>query len=170
MTSVSITLARAEHLASIPAIELAGAALFSAKDLPQTIRHRVTDPSDLRDAMKAGRLWMAVNDNRPVGFAMAEVVDEQAYLTEIDVHPEFGRRGIGSGLVREVVAWARDSGFSSLSLITFKHLSWNAPFYEKLGFSAMNPAEHGPGLAGLILEESRIGIDTSNRVAMKLNL
>jgi hypothetical protein len=69
-----------------------------------------------------------------------------------------------------VADWARTSGFSALLLITFQHLPWNAPFYEKLGFSAMDPAERGPGLEGLILEEQQIGIDTSKRVAMRMNL
>jgi GNAT superfamily N-acetyltransferase len=105
-----------------------------------------------------------------VGFAMAEIVDRQAYLTELDVLPEFGRQGIGSRLVRAVEEWAKTSDFESLSLITFRHLPWNAPFYEKLGFSIINSAEHGPELAGLMEEERQVGVNMDNRVAMKLKI
>ena len=170
MPSVSIMPACERRLNSIPPIELAGATLYSEADLPLHVRHRVPDPADLRAAMHAGRLWVAALNERLVGFAMADVVDGQAYLVEVDVHPQYARRGIGSGLVNTVVAWARDTGFLTLSLVTFQHLPWNAPFYEKLGFSAMDPAEHGPGLARLILEENRIGIDTSKRIAMRMTL
>ena len=169
MDPIAIELAREEHLAHIPGIELAGATLFAEADLPQEVRYRVTAVTDLRDAFNEGRIWVAIHGSRQtVGFAMAEIVDRQAYLTELDVLPEFGRQGIGSRLVRAVEAWAKTSDFESLSLITFRHLPWNAPFYEKLGFSIINSAEHGPELLGLMEEERQVGINMDNRVAMKL--
>jgi GNAT superfamily N-acetyltransferase len=168
---IAIELAREEHLADIPGIELAGATLFAEADLPQEIRHRVTAATDLRDALNASRIWVAVHQSRQtVGFAMAEVVDRQAYLTELDVLPEFGRQGIGSRLVRAVAEWAKTCDFDSLSLITFRHLPWNAPFYEKLGFFIIDSAEHGPELVGLMEEERQVGINMNNRVAMKLKI
>jgi GNAT superfamily N-acetyltransferase len=169
--SVVITTARAKQIADIPRIERAAAALFAEADLPQHIRHRVTAAADLRHAMDDDRLWVAIlNGRRTIGYAMADIVDDEAYLTEVDVLPEFGRRGIGTQLVNTVVKWAASSGFDTLALITFRHLPWNAPFYEKLGFSCIDPAEHGPELSGLIEEEQQIGIDTANRVAMQIIL
>ena len=171
MDPIAIELAREEHLADIPGIELAGATLFAEADLPHEIRHRVTAATDLRDALNASRIWVAVHQSRQtVGFAMAEVVDRQAYLTELDVLPEFGRQGIGSRLVRAVAEWAKTCDFDSLSLITFRHLPWNAPFYEKLGFFIIDSAEHGPELVGLMEEERQVGINMNNRVAMKLKI
>jgi len=170
MATVSIQLAERRHLADIPKIELAAATMFSEADLPQTIRHRVTPVSALEEALKAQRLWVAGDGAEVVGFAAAGIVDGAAYIDEIDVLPEFGRRGIGTGLVHTVADWARAENFSTLTLITFSHLAWNAPFYEKLGFERMISAEHGRELMGLIEEERRIGIDITNRVAMRLNL
>ncbi len=171
MESLVIDIARAEHLADIPGIELAGATLFAESDLPQRLRHRVTAAEDLQEALLSGRLWTAVlNGHKTVGFAMAETVDGQAYLTEVDVLPEYGRQGIGTKLVRTVAHWAGNNGFCTLSLITFHHLPWNAPFYEKIGFTLIDPMEHGPELAGLIQEERQVGIDTASRVAMKMRL
>lgn len=171
MSSVAVILASREHLKSIPGIEVASAALFSASDLPAEIRFRVTEPDDLLAAQKAQRLWVAVEkENRAIGFAAADVMEGEAYLQELGVLPEFGKQGIGSRLVGAVVEWARVSGYSNLGLITFKHLPWNAPFYAKLGFSILQSSEHGPGFARLFAEEKRLGINIDNRVAMRLAL
>ncbi len=166
-----IELARHEHLALIPAIEVAAASLFSETDLPEHIRCSVTDPGTLRYARNNSRLWVALGDaDQPVGFAMADVVDGHAHLDEMDVLPDYGRRGIGTRLVKTVKEWACLSGFYALTLVTFRHLPWNAPFYEKLGFVRLNWAELGDGLAGLIEEEAEVGIDIRNRIGMKLRL
>jgi GNAT superfamily N-acetyltransferase len=101
---------------------------------------------------------------------MADVVDSDAYIAEVGVTPEFGGRGIGTRLVEAAIAWARDQGFDAIRLVTFSHLPWNAPFYEKLGFSVVDRPEPGTELAGLMEEERRAGIEITNRVAMLLTL
>lgn len=169
MTDVHIAPAVETHLAEIPRIEAAAATVFSEVDLPQSLRFKVTEPDDLRDALDDERLWVATTvDERIAGYALADVVDQQAYLAEVDVLPEYFRQGIGTKLVNTVVNWATTQGFESLWLVTFRHLPWNAPFYEKLGFSLVNPAEHGKELASLIEEEGRLGINVSDRVAMRI--
>jgi len=166
---VRIVPAEQQHLKRIPAIELAGASLFTETDLPQNIRHRVTDAKTLREAQVEQRMWVALNStDRPIGFAMVAVVDEMAHLDEMDVLPEYGRRGIGGRLLRAARNWAAKGGYQALTLVTFRHLPWNAPFYAKNGFVELKKAELGGGLARLIEEEARVGIDISNRIAMKL--
>jgi GNAT superfamily N-acetyltransferase len=170
VSGVLIAPAVAAHLQEIPGIELAAAAIFSEADLPQDIRYKVTESDDLREALQQERLWVATSgQGGTVGFAMADVVDGQAYLVEINVLPDFSRQGIGTQLVNTVLAWARRQELATLWLVTFRHLPWNAPFYAKLGFSVVDPAEHGDELAGLIEEEGRIGINIDNRVAMKIS-
>jgi GNAT superfamily N-acetyltransferase len=166
-----VTLAGEEHLAAIGPIELAAATLFSETDLPAVIRYRVTEPELLRDAQKDSRIWVALTENDvPVGFALATLVDDEAHLDEIDVLPDYGQRGIGTELVNAVASWARRSGYASLTLITFKHLPWNAPFYEKLGFVRLRSAALSAGLANLIEEEGKAGIDVAKRIGMRLIL
>jgi len=167
--SVSIQLAEAEHLKAIPAIELAAATLFAESDLPQSLRHKVTEMSHLRVAMDDGRLWIALTGKeKPVGFAMTELIDEVAYLDELDVLPEFGRQGIGTRLLSNVVDWARAGRFPCLQLMTFRHVPWNAPFYEKLGFEILDVSDYGPQTIDLIGKESRAGLDVDKRVVMRL--
>lgn len=170
MDTILIAPAVEAHLEEIPGIELAAAAVFAESDLPASIRYKVTEPADLRAAMQQNRLWVAIDGgDRIAGFAMVDFADGQAYLVEVDVLPEYGRQGIGRRLVGAAIDWARSKGFDSLWLITFAHLPWNAPFYEKLGFSIVDRAEHGAELAGLIEEEGQLGINTDNRVAMRIS-
>ena len=167
--SFSVTLAAKEHLAAIGPIELAAATLFSDADLPADIRYRVTELDVLHDAQDDERIWVALaGSDVPVGFAMVTSVDNQAHLDELNVLPGYGRRGIGTELVGAVTIWARDNGFSVLTLITFKHLPWNAAFYEKLGFVRLRGTELAAGLASLIEEEGKAGIDVSKRIGMRL--
>ena len=144
--------------------------MFSEADLPGSLRYKVTHISYLKEALEEGCLWVALYMEKPVGFAVASIIDGVGYLDELDVKPEFGRQGIGTRLVSTVIDWARAKNFPCLTLITFRHLAWNAPFYEKLGFRKMAAAEHGRELASLLREERRIGLDASKRVAMRLDL
>ena len=168
MERVSIRAADDRNLDDIPRIELAAAALFSEADLPQDIRYRVTEPDSVRDALDGQRLWVAMTaDDATIGFAMAGEVDDQAYLEEVDVLPRYGARGIGKRLVQTVIDWAREQSYEQLSLVTFRHLPWNAPFYEKLGFRIVEPCDYGSEMRELIDEEAGIGLDIANRVVMR---
>jgi GNAT superfamily N-acetyltransferase len=171
LTEISIKLAGSEHLSAIPAIELAASAMFPEADLPVEVRYLVIENQLLQEAQSDARLWVALTDERtPVGFAMAGIIDGGAHLDEMDVVPDFGRQGIGTRLVRTIIDWARSDDHSELTLITFRHLPWNAPFYEKMGFKVMKSSEVGEELASLLQAESEAGIDVHKRVCMKLKL
>jgi len=171
LTGINIELAGSEHLSAIPAIELAAAAMFSEADLPVEFRYLVTEDDLLYRAQRDARLWVALtNDRTPVGFAMADIVDGSAHLDEMDVIPDFGRRGIGTRLINTLIKWARSVDYPLLTLITFRHLPWNAPFYEQLGFVSMDSSEVGEELSSLLVEEGNAGIDISKRTCMKLDL
>jgi GNAT superfamily N-acetyltransferase len=171
LTEISIKLAGSEHLSAIPAIELAASAMFPEADLPLEVRYLVIENELLQEAQSDARLWVALTDERtPVGFAMAGIIDGGAHLDEMDVMPDFGRQGVGTRLVRTIIDWARLGDYPVLTLITFRHLPWNAPFYERMGFEAMATSELGEELAKLLQEEGDAGIDVHKRVCMKLDL
>jgi GNAT superfamily N-acetyltransferase len=164
----SIALAAKEHLPAIPRIEQAAASMFPEADLPLHIRYRVTDRRTLAKAQREARLWVALNSRRePVGFAHAGLIDNQAHLDEMDVHPDYGRRGIGTRLVRTVVEWATEQGFDELTLITFRHLPWNAPFYATLGFAVVDAESLGDEMLDLLQQEAAAGLKAANRVCMR---
>jgi len=169
--SYRIVPASAAHIAAIPAIEQAAATLFSEEDLPAGIRYRVTDAETLRDAQRDGRIWMAVDRSGvPVGFSIVTFMDGNPHLDEMDVLPSHGRNGIGSMLLQRVVETAKADGYDVLTLVTFRHIPWNAPFYARRGFEALPGEKIGSEIRALLAEEQAAGIDAENRQAMILRL
>jgi GNAT superfamily N-acetyltransferase len=98
------------------------------------------------------------------------LLDGSAHLHEMDVLPDHGRRGLGGALVERIARWARDAGFRTLTLTTFRHLAWNAPFYTRLGFEEIPAAEIGPELRDALDEEAAAGLDPGKRLAMRRTL
>ncbi len=163
----TIGLAAGHHVRAVPAIEQAAAAMFSETDLPVELRYLVTDRELIVEAQRRGRLWAALDGNKKlVGFALVRMVGRFAHLEEMDVHPDHARQGIGTSLLRAVIAWARDGGHSGVTLITFRHLPWNAPFYERNGFVQLADGHGCSYLCDLIGEEAGAGIEARRRVAM----
>jgi GNAT superfamily N-acetyltransferase len=91
-------------------------------------------------------------------------------IFEVDVHPDHGRRGVGTRLMRAVEDWARAKGFAAATLTTFRHLPWNAPFYARLGYREIPEAELTAGLRSQLDQEAGHGLERSKRVAMRLTL
>ena len=165
-----ITLARPEDLPFLPAIEIAAARLL-AGHAPESVLTEATSHADLEEAQRLGHLWVAIADDRPVGFAHVEVlVPGIAHLEEIDVHPEHGRRGLGSRLVKAVCEWARTAGYQSVTLTTFRDVPFNMPLYARLGFEVIPPGEIPASLLSIIDDETRRGLDPTRRVAMRRDL
>jgi len=162
-----IVLARPGDLPRIAPIELAAARLL-AGHAPEAVLEEVTSVEDLQAAQRHGRLWVALSDGVPVGFALMEVLEpDAAHLEEIDVHPEHGRRGIGAQLVREVCRWAETRGLGAVTLTAFRDVPWNMPFYARLGFEEVTAAALTPALRGVLEEEARRGFDLTRRVVMR---
>ena len=162
-----ITAARANDLPLLPAVELAAARLL-AGHAPESVVTETTSDGELKEALLLGHLWVALADDVPVGFAHVKVLEPTvAHLEEIDVHPEHGRRGLGTKLVMAVCAWAARDGYRSVTLTTFRDLPWNMPFYARLGFQVIVPEEFSPALRSVIEDETRRGLDPRRRVAMR---
>jgi GNAT superfamily N-acetyltransferase len=93
----------------------------------------------------------------PVGFAQVELVDASAHLETLAVHPDAMRRGIGTALVGEVCRWAAQAGYATVTLLTYRDVPWNGPFYRSLGFEEMPSPT--PGLLELRARERANGLD-----------
>jgi class 3 adenylate cyclase/GNAT superfamily N-acetyltransferase/ketosteroid isomerase-like protein len=160
--------ARAEDLPKLAHVELAANTLFEGTAVAAAVAGDVTGLDELSHAHAAGLLWVArAPDGEPVGFALAEIIDGQPHVEEIDVDPAHGRRGLGRALLEAVLGWARGAGFGALTLTTFRDFPWNTPFYERMGFRALAPHEIGPGLAEVVREEAARGLDPATRVTMR---
>lgn len=162
-----IAAARPRDLAAIARIELAAAALL-AGHAPESVLMETTSLAVLTNAQRDGRLWVALSDGAPVGFAHVEILErDAAHLEEIDVLPEYGRRGIGRRLVNQVCGWAAAKGYAAVSLSTFRDVPWNMPFYARLGFEVVPTLQLSPALRDVVDSETRRGLDPARRVVMK---
>jgi predicted N-acetyltransferase YhbS len=159
--------ARAEELVLLSHIERSAARLFL--DTPYSFLADAGPLSlnFLQQQFQSERVWVAVHLHHVVvGYAIACEVDNTLYLQQIDVVPEHGRRGIGSSLVSAVCDQARRQGYAIVSLSTFRDIPWNAPFYAKLGFCAVDETELTPGFQYIRLKEKAAGLPIGDRVIM----
>ena len=160
--------ARPDDLPALPEVERRASALFAGYDVEEGVLADVTTLADFETAAARGLLWVAADpDDAPVGFALAEMIDGNVHLDELDVAPEFGRRGLGAALVREVCAYAERTGVAAVTLTTFRDVPWNAPFYTKLGFEPVPEAEWTPELRRTVAKETAGGLDPAKRVVMR---
>lgn len=118
------------------------------------------DPTD--ELLSAEHVLVA--DVPPVaGFAVINTVDGNAHLASLAVHPEFGRRGLGSQLL-EAACSATD--LPAITLTTFVDVPWNKRWYEARGFEVLAEEEWGPQLRAVWTAEGEAGIQVAPRTAM----
>ncbi len=158
--------AAARHLPDLPGIERAATAVFPPEDLPNAANLQLISPDEFARAQASDRLWVAVDaQDQPVGFLLAEMLDDTLHITEMGVHPEHGRRGLGVTLLRHVLLEAEHRGQTSVTLTTFSHLPWNGPFYGRNGFAELPVNDCGPALRARLANEAERGL--KNRIAMR---
>jgi GNAT superfamily N-acetyltransferase len=132
-----------------------------ADDDPPTV-------AELAAYQEEGRAWVVADAaDHPVAYLLVQVLDGSAHIDQVSVHPSHARRGLGRGLLDTVAAWADQRGLSALTLTTFAHVPWNAPYYERLGFRVLNGEEITSGLRRMQDHEARRGLTRWPRVAMR---
>lgn len=140
-------------------VNTAAGLLFAAHGLV------LPDDNPTNELLAADHVLVATAPH-PVGFAILNKLDGHAHLAELAVHPDYGRRGIGSALLRRSRVWAEDQGYRSLTLTTFADIPWNAPFYAARGFAEFTESDWGPGLRDQWAAEREAGIMVAPRIAM----
>jgi len=165
----SIRPARPDDLPHLPEIEHAAAQLFRHTEHSALADDTGPDLDDCKRWWHTGAIWVAVDSaDNIVGFAVAKELDGQGFLSELDVHPAHGRRGLGRRLIEAVRAWAVQREYTELRLSTFARIEWNAPYYARLGFCTLAEAELGPELLNVRQREAASGLDVTQRVFMTL--
>jgi len=164
---ITIRPATEADLPRLQEIEKSAAVLFAPYGLATLFAQHLATIDTLRAHLLEGRLWVAVGgDDTPLGFAMVETLGRAAYLAEVDVHPDYGQRGIGTALVLHSCEWAKQQGFSSITLSTQKNVPWNMPFYAKLGFEPLPQTAWTAAHWQLRQAEQELGLRIEDRVIM----
>src|ERR1700720_2217855 len=77
-------------------------------------------------------------------------MDGALYLANISVLPDASNRGVGTRLLERVIAHARATQATAVTLATFRAPSWNGPWFRRQGFTTMPESEVGAGLRAVL--------------------
>ena len=173
----SLRLANADELALAVAIDDAAALLFSQAgivfDLADDHPFMVAEHERWRRALEAKQLWFACSasdSQRPIGFYALARAGDCAYLEQLSVLPEYGRRGVGSMLLETACARCQERGDAEVWLTTYAHVPWNKPFYERHGFQVVPEAQCNAALRALLEEQRAFLPYPEQRIAMSRKL
>ncbi len=162
-----VRVARLDDVPRLPELERAAAMRFERIGMPEVAKQDPVRESTLGCALREGCLLVAVDlEDAPVGFALCSRVDDGLHLDELSVHPAHGGRGFGARLLGavETLAVARD--FPAITLVTFRDVAWNAPWYRRHGFVELPLPTLRPGLRARWSEEAVRGFDPGQRLCM----
>jgi GNAT superfamily N-acetyltransferase len=102
--------------------------------------------------------------NPPIGFIVTGPVGAHRHVHQLSVRRAHGRRGVGSALLSAAVGRAD----VPVTLTTFTHVPWNAPWYFARGFELFDASGWGPELRELVAGEKAAGLeDLGPRVVLR---
>jgi GNAT superfamily N-acetyltransferase len=160
-----------EDLSTLRDIESASGQDYRSYGLDDVADHEPAAVDVLARYVDDGRTWVSVDDfNQPIGFIIVDIIDGGAHVEQVSVLPSHQGLGIGRALIEEVERWAISKRLSCLTLTTFRHIPWNRPLYEHLGFRVLLEDEIGPGIQRIREDESDNGLDPDLRVVMRIDL
>jgi GNAT superfamily N-acetyltransferase len=148
-------------------IEIVGCQIFADIGMQEIADDGAHETEMLAGYISGGRAWIAELDGRVCGYALADSYDGTAHLEQVTIYPDCAGHGIGSLLVDTVADWGREHGSSGLTLLTFRDVPWNGPYYQRLGFAPVPDDELAPQLAALRAHEAELGLDVGTRFAMR---
>lgn len=167
--NITILPTRPGDVTALPAIERAAGERF--RDYPELAwlaEGDVISAEQHLDYAERGLSWLALANDQPVGFILAELHVSSLFIVELSVHLDWQGKGIGRRLIACVADQARKRGLASLTLTTFRDVPWNAPFYARLGFEMITTLT--PELREKREEETAHGLAYDARCAMRLPL
>ncbi|WP_368771060.1 GNAT family N-acetyltransferase [Enterobacter cloacae] len=167
--NITVRPTRPGDVTALPAIEHAAGERF--RDYPELAWLAEGDVISAEQHLgyaERGLSWLALANELPVGFILAEMHVSSLFIVELSVHLDWQGKGIGRRLIACVADQARKRGLASLTLTTFRDVPWNAPFYARLGFEMITTLT--PELREKREEETAHGLAYDARCAMRLPL
>ncbi|QLR79209.1 GNAT family N-acetyltransferase [Citrobacter freundii] len=157
--------------AALPDIERsAGQRFLLIPELAWIADDQIISAAQHRAFAAAGMSWLAQIDALPVGFLVGEKQGASLFIAELSLHLEWQGKGIGRRLIGYVAEQAREKGYTSLTLTTFRDVPWNAPWYARLGFEMLADETLPAKLRQKREEEAAHGLAYESRCAMRLML
>ncbi|WP_249357997.1 GNAT family N-acetyltransferase [Nocardia cyriacigeorgica] len=148
-------------------IERAAGAPFAAIGMTAVAEDDPPSIETLREFVDAERAWVWNDAGVPVGYLIVAVVDGNAHIEQVSVHPTHAGRRIGRRLIDHAARWAREHALPALTLTTFTEVEWNGPYYQSMGFRYLSADEETPGLRAIRDTETAHGLDRWPRACMR---
>jgi GNAT superfamily N-acetyltransferase len=151
---------RTIELASFETLRAAGAVTGDAA---------ASSDEELQHFLHSGFLLAAFDEGGvPVGYGGGYVADGWLHISEVDVHPNLQRKGIGRQLLEALLEDGRARKLKGATLTTDRFAPFNAPFYASLGFQAIEGDACPARLRAILDKEKEKGLDPLRRVTMIL--
>ncbi|MFW5785215.1 MAG: GNAT family N-acetyltransferase, partial [Chitinispirillaceae bacterium] len=85
------------------------------------LSHFSSTPSTYYESFDKERsgIFVAVKEGEIIGFCYTKTVDNNGYLGEMSVIPQYTRQGIGTKLLHKAIDWTREKNYRFLLLTTF---------------------------------------------------
>jgi len=161
-----IRLANLNDLPILQVIEQAASQQFSEFGL-DGLENINLSIETLIEAQERNYVWVITTTTQEiVGFAVVSTSGSYVHLEEIDIHPNYARQGLGRALINSICNWSKTTGFQAITLSTFRDIPWNAPYYERLGFSIIPENRLSEDLLRVQQQETDLGLPTDQRVMM----
>lgn len=110
---------------------------------------------------------VAEADSTIVGMVRATIDHDRLLVDQLSVAPAWCRQGIGRSLLETLAMAARRIGLKRMVGTTFRHVTFNAPFYQRLGAQLVHDHE----LALQRTAERQLGLDAwGDRVVVSFDL
>ncbi|MUO77591.1 GNAT family N-acetyltransferase [Agrobacterium vitis] len=166
--TIHIGPAKRQHFCSLRNVELASFETLRAAGAV-TGDPAASSDEELLVYLDAGLLLAAFDGaESPVGYAGGYVREGWLHIGEVDVHPQWQRRGIGRRLINALLNEGRSRHLVGSTLTTDRFAPFNAPFYASLGFHAVEGDACPARLKGILTAEVSKGLNPLRRVAMML--
>jgi GNAT superfamily N-acetyltransferase len=166
-SNVSIRRAVPADADFLAAIEQSGGELFrTLPELAWIADEPIGTADEFLPLILAGTVWVAeAGVSGIVGELRATIADDALHIVELAVSRQFQQHGIGRALIDAAAKWSRVRGLRALTLTTFRHVAWNAPFYARYGFVERSGDAR---LDRIVRGEESCGLP--NRCAMRFDL
>lgn len=163
-----IRAARPDEIALLPQIENAADERYARVGLWRILDMPPASIASLERGRRENRLWIATSPfDRVVGFALMKLPGGTAWLDQLSVSDRWQGRGLGAALIDRTARRARELGHDTLYLSTYLGVPWNAPFYERRGFSSVPRGAWSAALRRQFLSETSHGHPTWRRTIMQ---
>ncbi|MEZ5553372.1 MAG: GNAT family N-acetyltransferase [Pseudomonadales bacterium] len=161
-----VRMAKRADLGAFDPIDAVADQMFPAGRLPD-VAADVPDSAYL-PSLEQGWLRVAEVSGSVVGYLWGIAHEDVLHLQQLSVHPDQGRRGIGRGLLEDVIHAAAAGSMRAVTLTTFADIPWNAPFYRSAGFEDITGELTYPHVDAALRHERALGM--TRRIGMVRHL